>query len=105
MSDLGGWMPFDVHDGGNKTPRARIQVNTGGNSASMTLEPITLDLGEDGNWTATATDEGLNRTFTGRADSATGAIIVLLADRLGLDAEVRMRPALDEVMRAVNGES
>ena len=86
------YVPFDVHDTGNTTPRARIQVNTGGNSASMTLEPITLNIGGDGEWIATAEDESLGLRFTGRADCAMGAIVALLADRLGLDAEVRMRP-------------
>jgi hypothetical protein len=86
------YMPFDVHDSGNTTPRARIQVNTGGNSASVTLEPITLNIGDDGEWIATAADESLGLTFTGRADCAMSAVIALLANRLGLDAEVRMRP-------------
>lgn len=81
---------FDVHSG-DPTPRAQIKLNTGGNSASVTLEPIGLSIGEDGDWIAAATDESLNRTFTGRGDCATAAIIALLADRLGLDAEVRMR--------------
>jgi hypothetical protein len=81
---------FDVHNG-DPTPRAQIKLNTGGNSASVTLDPIRLALGEDGYWLAVAADESLNRTFTGEADSATGAIIALLADRLGHDAEVRMR--------------
>jgi hypothetical protein len=80
---------FDVHNG-DPTPRAQIKLNTGGNSASVTLEPIGLTV-QDGTWTALATDERLGRTFTGRGDCATGAIIALLADRLGLDAEVRMR--------------
>lgn len=86
------WPIFDVHDSSNRTPRAQIKINTGGNSASVTLDPIGLAIGDDGNWTAVATDESIGRTFTGRADCATDAIIALLADRLCLDAEVKMRP-------------
>lgn len=91
MSALSDLLGFDVHDGSNRTPRARIQINTGGNSASVTFESIGISF-DAGQWIATAEDPGLGRTFTGRSECAMGAVIVLLADRLCLDAEVRMRP-------------
>ena len=84
-------MPFDVHDTSNTTPRARVQINTGGNSASVMFESIEITF-DAGQWIATAEDAGLGRTFTGRSECTMGAVIALLADRLCLDAEVRMRP-------------
>jgi hypothetical protein len=88
---VSGLPGFDVHDTGNTTPRARIQVNTGGNSASAMFLSIEISF-SGGQWSAIAEDPGLGRTFTGRSECTMGAVIALLADRLGLDAEVRMRP-------------
>lgn len=88
MRDLFGG--FDILDASNTAPRARIQIRTGGgNTSAATLEPISLEYAS-GQWTATAESDGL--TWTGTADSTMGAIIALLADRIGYVAEVRMKP-------------
>jgi len=91
MSTLSDLLGFDVHDTGNTTPRAWIQINTGGNSASVMFESIEISF-DAGQWIATAEDPGLGRAFTGRSECAMGAVIALLGDRLCLDVEVRMRP-------------
>lgn len=41
-------------------------------------------------WIATTQESG--RTFTGRSTCANGAFIAMLADRVGLIAEVKLRP-------------
>jgi hypothetical protein len=87
MSNAGGWWPFDVHDTGNTTPRATLQINTGRNSASCLLQPVTLGIEPGGHWTATYEDESLGLTFRGEGNTAMGAMLVLLAHRLGISAE------------------
>lgn len=87
MTETTGWMPFDVHDTGNRTPRASLQINTGGNSSSCLMEPIRLDIEPGGPWIATYEDEHLSMTFRGSGQTANGAILALLAHRLDIRAE------------------
>lgn len=81
------WMPFNVHDTGNRTPRASLQINTGGNSSGCLMEPVTLDAEPGGLWTASYEDEHLGMTFRGSGQTANGAILALLAHRLDIRAE------------------
>jgi hypothetical protein len=71
--------------------RARFNyISKGGNYAGLLLRDIDLDIIRDGtgDWQATYTSpEG--RVWTARSDSSTGAVLNLLARRLGLGGEIR----------------
>lgn len=80
------WMPFNVHDTSNTTPRAQLGINTGGNSSGCLLEPVDLDF-QFGRWAAVFEDESLGMTFRGEGSTANGAMLSLLAARLGILAQ------------------
>lgn len=76
------------------TPAAVLTIGGG----DMGLNAITFDdirlTADGGMWTAEADDSG--RIWRGTSESGTGAILALLADRIGLRAEVTFKPELEE---------
>lgn len=72
------------------TPAAVLTIGGGNIGASaITFDDIRLTLDGAG-WVAEADDSG--RTWRGMSDSSAGAILALLADRIGLRAEVTFKP-------------
>lgn len=77
-------------------PTAAAVLTTGGRdtgNAAVSFDDIRISL-SDGLWTAEAEDSG--RTWRGTADSNAGAVLALLADRLGMKAVVTLKPEPDE---------
>lgn len=72
------------------TPAAVLTIGGGslGTSAVM-FDDVRLTR-DGGNWTAESDDA--DRTWRGTADTDTGAVLALLADRIGLCAEVTIKP-------------
>lgn len=76
--------PWDV-------PTAAAVLTMGGrdtSNASVSFDDIRISYG-NGTWTAEADDAG--RTWRGTADSNAGAVLALLADRLGLEATITIK--------------
>ncbi|HEY0936967.1 MAG TPA: hypothetical protein VGD91_24935 [Trebonia sp.] len=76
------------------TPAAVLSIGGAGTGTNMVgFDDIRLTMDKSGDWTAEADDSG--RTWRGRSDSNTGAILALLADRIGLHAVVTFKPEPD----------
>lgn len=76
------------------TPAAVLTIGGGDIGTSMiTFDDIRLTL-VAGLWTAEAEDSG--HAWRGTSDSSAGAILALLADRIGLHAEVTFKPETEE---------
>ena len=63
---------------------ARLEIITAGGTIGLSMPDVKIE--HDGGYKATIEDAG--RTWTGRGDSQTAAIIALLADRAGYRAIV-----------------
>lgn len=82
--------------------RARFtHISAGGNSTSLLLRNIRMDIIRDGSsdWQASYTDPYQpERTWTARSDTSTGAVLTLLARMCGLSGEIRGQlPVAEEV--------
>lgn len=62
----------------------------GGSGSAMQFDDIRIRLGGTGGWIAEADDAG--HTWRGTSDCYAGAVLALLADRIGLRAEVTLKP-------------
>jgi hypothetical protein len=87
--DLGALSVTLMPPPGTWEARGRLEIVTGGGFNSITMPLIGLTRA-DGLFTATIEDEGI--TWRGTADTTTGAVLALLADRIGYRAEVTMKP-------------
>lgn len=71
-------------------PAAVLTVGGAGlGTNAVTFDDIRLTL-DGASWVAEADDAG--RTWRGISDSSTGAVLALLADRIGLRAEITWKP-------------
>lgn len=90
--DLGSLSMMLMPRPGPFEARGRLEIVTPGGSSAITMPDIALSRA-DGLYTATAVAEGL--TWSGTADTVTGAVLALLADRIGYRAEVTIKPESD----------
>jgi|SRR6185312_5295624 len=66
-----------------------IMGGGGGSGSAVQFDDIRIRL-DGGRWTAEADDAG--HTWRGTSDCYAGAILALMADRIGLHAEVTLKP-------------